>query len=126
MSRLWIGIGIMVVLLAAGIVFLCLSNDFYQDITADLEQAGQAAMDDNWQTAGQKMRESQKKWHRYRRFLSAITDHEPVEEMDSLFAQLQLYEQRRLNVDFAVICQSLSHLAEAIDESHNLKWWSIL
>ena len=126
MSRLWIGIGILAVLLILGIVFLFLSNDFYQDITADLEQAGQAARIENWQTAHQKLRESQEKWNRYRRFFASVTDHEPVEEVDSLFSQLELYEQYRLKAEFIAVCNSLSHLAEAIDEFHNLKWWSIL
>ena len=126
MSRLWIGIGILIALLVVGIVFLWLSNDFHRDITAILEQAGQAAMAENWQLAEQKLQEGQNKWNRYRRFLSAITDHEPMEEMDSLFSQLELFGQCRLKVDFIAVCNSLSHLAEAVDEYHSLKWWSIL
>lgn len=126
MNRLGIGIGILAVLLIIGAVFLWLSNDFHQELGAILEQGAQAAMAENWQTADQKLQEGKEKWNRYRRFLSAITDHEPMEEMDSLFSQLELFSQYRLKVDFIAVCNSLSHLAEAIDESHNLKWWSIL
>lgn len=126
MNRLWIGVGLLVVLMLVGVVLLCATHGFYGEITAGLEEAAKAALEENWQEAGKKLQESQKLWNSRRRFLSAVTDHEPVEEMDSLFSQLELYEKRRMSVDFAIVCYNLSHLAEAIEESHNLKWWSVL
>lgn len=126
MNRLWIGIGILVVLLAMGITMLCISWDFYEDFSADLEQAGELALAGNWQAAGEKAEKSREKWEQYRRFWSASTDHEPVEQMQKLFSQLEIYQKRQLAVDFAAVCRDLVHLAEAVDEFHSLRWWSIL
>lgn len=126
MNRLWIGVGLLVTLLVIGAVLLWETHGFYGEITAGLEEAAAAALEENWQEAGKKLQQCRQQWDSHRRFLSAITDHEPVEEMDSLFSQLELYEKRRMSVDFAAVCYNLSHLAEAIEESHNLKWWSIL
>lgn len=126
MSRLWIGVGILVILLAMGIGMLWVSRDFYQEFAAGLEQAGKLAMEGSWQAAGEKAAQSRAQWDRYRRFWASFTDHEPVEQMQNLFSQLDIYQQRKLEVDFAAVCRNLVHLAEAIDESHSLRWWSIL
>ena len=126
MLRLWIGIGILAILLAMGIGLLWGSGVFFEELSQDLQQAGDFALAGNWQAAGEKVEKSREKWEAYRPFWASFTDHEPVEQMQNLFAQLELYRTRQLEVEFAAVCRNLVHVAEAIDESHGLKWWSIL
>lgn len=126
MLRLWIGIGILVILLAMGIGLLWGSGVFFEELSQDLQQAGNFALAGNWQAAGEKVEKSREKWEAYRPFWASFTDHEPVEQMQNLFSQLELYRTRQLEVEFAAVCRNLVHVAEAIDESHSLKWWSVL
>lgn len=126
MNRLWIGIGILLVLFAMGIGMLWGSRVFFEKISDGLEQAGELALAGNWTAATAKVQKCRTQWEAYRRFWAAFTDHEPVEEMQTLFSQLELYSQRQLDVDFAVTCRHLCQLAEAINESHSLCWWSVL
>lgn len=126
MGRLWIGIGLLLALLAIGIGMLAAGSLFFREISENLEQAGDAALSGSWQIAAEKASLSQHKWETYRRFWSAFTDHEPVEEMQKLFAQLEIFRQRQMEVDFAAVCRDLSHLADAIEETHSLYWWSLL
>ncbi len=126
MKRLWIGVGILLAILAMGLVLLAISHDFYKDLSQDLESAGELAMAGNWASAEAKGDAARQLWNQYRRLWASFSDHEPVEEMETLFAQLEIYQARKLEVDFAAACQRLIHLAEAIEESHNLRWWSIL
>ncbi len=126
MGRLWIGIGILVALLAIGIGLLWGSGVYFEELSQDLEQAGELALAGNWQAAGEKAEQGREKWEQYRRFWASFTDHEPVEEMQNLFSMLDVYRARQLEVDFATVCRNLSHVAAAIQESHGLKWWSIL
>lgn len=126
MNRLWIGVGILILLLAIGIGLLWGSALFFEDLTQELEQAEEMALAGNWQAAGEKVGQSKEKWERYRRFWSSFTDHEPVEQMQNLFSQLELYKERQREVEFAAVCRNLVHVAEAIDESHSLRWWSVL
>ena len=126
MLRLWIGIGILAILLAMGIGLLWGSGVFFEELSQDLQQAGDFALAGNWQAAGEKVEKSREKWEAYRPFWASFTDHEPVEQMQNLFAQLELYRTRQLEVEFAAVCRNLVHVAEAIDESHSLKWWSVL
>lgn len=126
MNRLWIGVGILVVLLIAGVVMLLVSWDFNAEFSDGLEQAGELALSGNWVAAEKKAAQSREKWERYRLFWASSTDHEPVEQMQNLFSQLEIYQRRQMEVDFAAVCRHLVNLAEAIDESHSLSWWSIL
>ena len=126
MLRLWIGIGILAVLLAMGIGLLWGSSVFFEELSQDLQQAGDFALAGNWQAAGEKVEKSREKWEAYRPFWASFTDHEPVEQMQNLFSQLELYRTRQLEVEFAAVCRNLVHVAEAIDEAHGLRWWSVL
>lgn len=126
MLRLWIGIGILAVLLAMGIGLLWGSSVFFEELSEDLQQAGDFALAGNWQAAGEKVEKSREKWEAYRPFWASFTDHEPVEQMQNLFSQLELYRARQMEVDFAAVCRNLVHVAEAIDEAHGLRWWSVL
>ena len=126
MKRLWIGVSLMVILLAVGITVLLISRNFHGEFTELLEQADACAAAGNWEAAGELAAKGREKWEAYRHFWSAFTDHEPVEQMQNLFSQLEIYQKRQLEVDFSGVCRNLVNVAEAIDESHGLKWWSVL
>lgn len=126
MRRLWIGVTILALLLVMGIALLWGSEVFFDKFAENLEQAERLAMAGNWVSAGEKAEKSRRQWETYHRFWAAFTDHEPVEEVEELLARLQVYRDMQLPVDYAAVCQSLVHLAEAINESHSLYWWSIL
>ena len=126
MNRLWIGVGLLAVLLAFGVTMVFISRDFHGDFSSGLEEAGGFAMAGNWSAAEKQLAKSREKWQTYRRFWASFTDHEPVEQVENLFSQLELYQARRLDVEFASACYALAELSEVINESHNLNWWSVL
>ena len=76
--------------------------------------------------AEEKAAKGREKWESHREFLASFTDHAPVEEAASLFSQLEVYQKKRYDADFAAICWELSHLSEAIGEAQGIRWWSIL
>ena len=126
MNKLWIGIGLLIFLLVLGIGLLWGSSVFFGDFSESMEEAGDMALAGNWFASGQKMEQTQKKWERYCHFWASFTDHEPVEQVQVLFAQLELYQKQQLQTEFASACRALSHVAQAIQETHGLKWWSVL
>lgn len=126
MRRLWLGIGLLLSLLAIGLGFLFFSEGFFREFSANLEEASRLALAEDWVAATEKAEKSREMWIQYHRFFSASTDHEPIEEIQELFALLEIYAREHMAAEFSCVCQSLSNLAEAINESHNLRWWSIL
>ena len=126
MRRLWLGIGLLLALLALGIGLLFFSNCFFQAFSSNWEAAAEFALAGDWASATKKAEESRAMWQQSYRFFSASTDHEPIEEVQELFSLLEIYARDRRNVEFSTVCQSLTNLGDAINESHNLRWWSIL
>jgi len=49
-----------------------------------------------------------------------------MDEIDSLFAQLEVFRQAGLWGDFSACCRRLSRLIEAMAEAHSLTWWNLL
>lgn len=126
MNKLYVGIILLLLLLGLGIGLLWGSVVFFGDFSREMERSGEAALTENWTLAMETAEKCRKNWERYRCFWAAFTDHAPIEQVQALFSQLEVYEKRHLTTEFAACCRALAQEAEAIRESHSLAWWSIL
>ena len=126
MKRFWLGVGILAVLLAAGIGLSTQITAVHSKLSRDLSGACQAVQTGDWDTAVTLAESAKARWLRCRRFVASFVDHEPLEQMDSLFSELEIYRPQQLPTDYAAVCTHLSHLSEAIGESHALTWWNLL
>lgn len=126
MKRMWVGVFFLVFLLAAGITLLLVTQNFHREFSDTMEQAASAAMAGRWEEAEKMSAKARAQWDSHQEFLASFTDHAPVEEASSLFSQLEIYQEKRYDADFAAICRELAHLSEAIGEAHGIRWWSIL
>ncbi len=126
MKRLYIGIGILIFLLAGGIGLSAGISAVHTELSEKLEGACIAVQKEDWDTAVTLADTAKTQWETYRHFVASFVDHEPLEQMDSLFSELEIYRNQQLPTDYAAVCTHLSHLAQAIGESHALKWWNLL
>ena len=126
MKHLWIGVLILAILLTLGLIINRRMDVIHAPIADDLAKAAEAALSDDWDTALSCMRSASARWEKYRRFTAAFADHNPMDELDGLFAELQVYADEREMPHFASTCARLNHLANAMAESHMLYWWNLL
>ena len=126
MKRLWLGRLILLFLLVGSLLVQILLFRVHSDISRDLEQAALAAMSQDWASSLSLARTALSRWQRWHHFTAAFADHNPMDELDSLFAQLPVYAQNREDPHFAATCKELSFLAKAMAESHKLSWWNFL
>lgn len=126
MKRLWIGIGFLIFLLAAGIVISALFSSIHSPIAQSLQKASEAALSGDWDTASALTEQASRNWKKHLTFTAAVADHEPLEEMDALFAQLEVLLQLRETEDFAALSRQLSRLAQAMADSQSFYWWHFL
>ena len=126
MKRLYIGAGLLAVMLAAGIFLTGAFNAIHEPLQDQLQQAQTAAAAGDWQKAGDLTKQAKEKWEASRHFVAAVADHEPLEEMDSLFARLEVLCLLREEDEFAADCAELARLCEAMAESQRVTWWSLL
>ena len=126
MKRIWIGIIILVLLLGTGIGTTVFAVRSQERISQELAQASEAALRGKWEEACNLSLNAKKQWESLRHGIAAIADHEPMEEIDDLFSQMEIYLLTQQQIPFATCCASLSVLTNAIGESHAINWWSLL
>ena len=126
MKRFWIGVAILAILLATGIGTTVFAVRTHTGIAEHLKQASEAALRGKWEEACTFSLDAKKQWESIRHGTAAIADHEPMEEIDDFFAQMEIYLLTRQQIPFATCCASLSVLTNAIGEAHAVNWWSLL
>lgn len=126
MKRLWIGILILAILLSGSLAISICMGRIHRPIAEKLELAAQKALDDNWSEALALTRQASARWEKYHRFTAAFADHTPMDEMDTLLEELEVYAVQQENPHFSATCAHLHFMATAIAESHNISWWNLL
>lgn len=124
--RFWYGLGILAVLLALGLGTSWSMKSMQRPVTDALEQAAQAVMEGNLEKGKALALQAQDAWQEHREKATAVADHGPLEEIDSLFAQIQIYGQAGKSADFAAYCTRLAKLVAAVEEAHSLNWQNLL
>lgn len=126
MKRLWIGVALLAAVLVIGIALTVTFEKLHRPLAEKLEAAGWAALDENWEKAEVLTEEARADWQKLRHFTAAVADHEPLEEMDVLFARLQVGLRQRDVTNFAALCRQLAALAAAVADSQAVTWWNLL
>ena len=126
MKRLYIGAALLAVMLAAGICLTVAFTAIHEPLSSRLQEAQEAAVAGDWEKAADLTEQARQKWEEFRHFTAAVADHEPLEEMDSLFARLEVLCRLREEDEFAADCAQLARLADAMAESQRINWWNLL
>ena len=126
MKRIWIGIILLTVLLGAGFWTSNFMDRTHNPIAQDIRRAGNFALEERWSTAQACSKRGQARWEKKRPVTAAIADHEPMEEIDALFAQLDTYAKTEDEVAYSALCAHLASLLEAVSQSHSLTWWNLM
>lgn len=126
MKRGWIGLGLLAVMLAGGLLVTWRMGRTHRLIAEDLKEAGRCALAENWGAAERFAEAACDDWKHIWRFSAAFADHEPMEAIDALFSQLDTYRIARDGVSFSAVCAELSRQVEAMGDAHSLNWRNLL
>ena len=126
MGRLFLGIGLLLLLLALGIWVAVAMNDLHTPVTDMLETAAQQAMAGDLEQGISLARQAKDHWSYHWRRTASVSDHTPMDEIDGLFAQMDVYAQTGMVTEFAAYCTRLAELIDCISDAHSLTWWNLL
>ena len=126
MKRGWIGFALMVLLLAGSGFSAWTMARQHIPLGQCMEQAAEAALSEDWETAEALAEQTGVRWVQHRKRAAAFADHEPMEEIDALFAQLEVYRSAQDAVSFAAVCKLLSCQLQALGDAHIPTWWNLL
>lgn len=123
MRRIWIGIGILVALLVLGLAVMRITDRQLGEVHDTLKQASEIR---DWDKAVDLAQQAQKDWQQKRYLMAALADHTDIDAIDGIFAQLEVYQQRRSETDHAAACAQLAEAIRDLEENHRLTWWNLL
>lgn len=123
MKRMWIGIGILTALLALGLYTMWLTDHRLSEVAYQLQKA---AAEENWETAEQLSRQAKQQWEDNWFFSAALADHTDIDEIDGVFARLEVYRRYENTAAHAATCAWLSEAVTDLEENHRLTWWNLL
>ena len=119
MKRVWIGGALLAVLLTAGLLAGWAMNRGLCPGAQKLEQAGELAAAGRWGAAEEMLDDVEEIWEDRRWLVTALYDHEIMDEMDAALAQLEAYCDARDALAFRALCRSLAKNMEAAGKAHN-------
>lgn len=126
MKRIWFGIGLMVFLL-----ILCLCSSFLMERiclsqSQALDHAAAAASNGDWLTARRLIAQSKLEWDRRQLLFAALYDHGPIDQIEGLFAQLEVFSESRKTASFESTCVYLARQLESLGRSHSFNFSNFL
>jgi len=125
MKRCWIGLGLLLIVLAAGIGAGVLMDQIHAPVAWKLEQAADYAMVGLWQEAADCAAEAQADWDKWSRTRESLADHTPVEDAEAIFVQLPVFAAEE-DIHFAALCRELARKVLAVGETHGFSWSNLL
>lgn len=119
MKRIWFGAVLLVVLLVLGIGSSMFMERTHLAQAEDLTRAAELAQEGNWNGAENFVGAARREWDKRQLLIAALCSHEPVDQIEGLFAQLEIYAAARDVVSYSGTCVFLAQQLTALGKSHS-------
>lgn len=126
MVRGWLGVGILVVFFALGLVTMAVMDNEHLPTGALLEQAAEKTLAGSFEEAVSLGMEAKARWERSWNGTATVADHSPMDDVDALFGEMEIYARTGEEPHFAACCKELSQRIQAMACAHRFSWWNIL
>lgn len=126
MKRLWIGLGLLGVMLLSGLWVTRYLHKTHDPGAAQLRRASDCAVAGNWEEAEELTEKARKQWEKSWNLTAAIYDHDVMDDIDVRFAMLDVFARGRDAVGYGAVCADLAELMEGLGKAHALSWWNLL
>ena len=124
MGRFALGCTLLALFLALGLWISSTADSQLLPIAQTLDRAAEQALSDDPDQAILDASIAQKKWETVFRTIATFSDHEPMEKIDSLFAELACWKDDPRH--YAACCRELSAMIRALAGVHEPNWWNLL
>ena len=125
MTRFRIGASLLAVLLALCVWSQLRMSAIQRPIAGTVSRAESYAAREEWTQASAALLTAQSAWEEHRTLLAALADHQPLEDIECLFARLKSYAQEQDKGEFRAACQELNRRILAVKEAQEFNLGSI-
>lgn len=119
MKRIWFGAVLLVILLILGIISSTLMEHLQQEQVARLDRAAELVTEGDWAAARALASEAKQEWDRTQLLIAALCDHQIMDHVEGLFAQMEIFSTTRSAPSFGSTCVYLARQLEALGSSHS-------
>ena len=124
--RFILGICILITVLALTVGTAIGMKAIHAPGEAALKEAARLALDGNMEQAIPLAQQAYERWLTYRDITAAFADHNPMDDTERLFREMQVYGATGEIPHFAACCTQLSAMLKAIYETHGFSLKNIL
>lgn len=126
MARGWLGVGLLAVFLVLGFVVAVAMDNAHLPTGELLEQAAEKTLSGDFEGGIALGLEAKARWERQWAGTATVADHSPMDDVDALFAELEIYAKTEEKPHFAACCKELSQRIRAMAGAHRFSWRNIL
>lgn len=125
MMRIWLGVGILVLFLILGLATSTIMENAHLPTCEMLEQAVEKTAKGDFDGAVNLGMAAKRRWDRHWNGTASVADHSPMDDVDALFAEMEIYAQTEEQPHFAACCNELVRRLTAMAQAHTFSWWNI-
>jgi len=122
----WAGLLLLGLLIVMALGGSAAMNRIHDPVRQALEQAAAAALDGDMLRGAELEQQAKAQWERSRKLVCAMADHSPMDEIDRLFAQAEVYALAQKQEELADACAQLARLMQSMTDAHSPTWWNLL
>ena len=126
MARGWLGAAILAVFFVLGIVVAGAMERTHLSTGELLTQAAEMTLNGEFERGMALGMEAKSRWEKAWSGTAVVADHSPMDDVDALFAEMEIYAKTGEQPHFAACCRELAKRVEAVSEAHRFSWWNVL
>ena len=125
MKQSWLGLALLIVLLAVSVAVTGFMTRIHEDISLDLEQSAQCALLGDWDNTSLFLGRASRGWEKWAHLRTCFADHGETEKIDAALASLAVWRQAKDATAYRAACAALVRQVQALGEAHELTWWNV-
>ena len=126
MARGWLGVIILVAFLIGGMMAAYGMSSAHMPTAELLQQASEMTVNGEFPEAVLLGMQAKDRWEAQWNGTASLADHGPMDEVDALFGEMEVYAITGEEPHFAACCAELAKRIEAVAEAHKFSWWNVL
>lgn len=124
--RFYLGVGILAVFLVLGIIVSFGFAKIHDPIATQLDNAASAATAGDLEEGIRLAMQAKDRWQQYWNCTASVADHTPMDEIDNLFAEMEVFAKTKDPEHFAACCAQLAQQVQSVYDAHRPAWPNIL
>ena len=125
MTRGWLGAGILVLFLILSFLTGGLMDNAHTPTGELLDSAAEKTLAGEFETAVALGLAAKARWDRQWNGTATVADHSPMDDVDALFSEMEIYARTGEEPHFAACCRELARRIHAVADAHRFTWRNV-